>query len=87
MESRWSRASGPVINPSDDSTGEAGARNPSFGKEKLGAPEIFNKYGQGGSAGHVGQDGVLTSHVAVASVNLVAWQPDQRCDELAGASS
>jgi len=39
------------------------------------------------AAGHVGQDGVLTSQVAVASVNPVAWQPDQRCDELAGASS
>jgi hypothetical protein len=40
---------GPVVNPSDDGVGQGGQRNPSLGKEKLGGPQIFNKYGQAGS--------------------------------------
>jgi len=40
---------GPVINPSDDGVGPGGQFNPSFGKEKLGAPQIFYKYGPAGS--------------------------------------
>ena len=44
---------GPVINPSDDGGGQGAPRNPSLGKEKLGAPQIFNKFGQVGS-GHGG---------------------------------
>jgi len=39
----------PVINPSDDEGSKGGSRNPSVGKEKLGAPEIFNKFDQAGS--------------------------------------
>jgi hypothetical protein len=44
---------GPVINPSDDGIGPGGPRNPTIGKEKLGAPQIFNSFGQVGT-GHGG---------------------------------